>query len=324
MKKIWFQICLLIMTGSISGQIEEMIIPSDLKQQTVITEPATLRKGFFRIGTINSYGTVDRIFDESGKRTYIMGSNGWATAWTHEADLSYGITDRLQVSAQLPYERKKTFFSSEIILPGFDTSQIHSVNSKGNGIGDISVAASYQILKEEDRKPSLLAKIFLTLPTGRKNPTNVVNSRDFNMPTGNGETTIDFRLQFRKIFYQYSVTVYTSYLYHFKAKKIFNPGEEEISFRSGDMVYFGSSYNVHLNDWIALLNEVACYKWFDDKFYGSTTYDQGITGRWGIFYQPALVFQVRRFRFFEVIQFPLKGKFISADPVYTLGLQYTL
>jgi len=326
MKKILVFIYSLNIIASISGQVEDMIIPSDLKQQTIITEAATLRKGFFRIGTVNSWGAIDRIFDESGKRSYIMGSygSGWATAWSHELDLQYGITDRIQVTSQIPYNREKIYYASEILDPGHDTSAVEYYKAKGNGLGDISLSASYQILKEDARKPSLVTKLFVTIPTGRKNPTNIVDNLKYDRATGYGETKLDLHLQLRKIFYPYSVTIYTAYIYHFKGKKIFNPGEDEISFKSGDLFYIGGSYNIHLNDWIVLGNEVAYFKWRDDIFFGETAADVGMTGRWAINYQPSLVFQIRRFRFFEVIQFPLFGNSVAADPQYILGLQYII
>jgi hypothetical protein len=321
MKKILIFIGSLNIIANISGQVEKMIIPSDLKQQTIITEPVTLRKGYFRIGILNSWDAIDRVFDESGNRSYIMESNTWSTSWSHELDFQYGITDRLQVSSQLPYERKKTFAATEVIFPGFDTSLVVYLR-KGNGLGDISFATSYQILQEDARKPSLVAELFITLPTGRKNPTNIIDSWEYDIPIGNGETKFEMHFQLRKIFYPNSVTVYTSYLYHFKGKKIFYPGEEEISFKDGDGFCIGGTYNIHLNDWIVLGNELTFLKWWDDKYYGVTSANQGTTGCWGINYQPSLIFQLRRFRFFEVIQFPLYGKNIAADPVYTLGLQY--
>jgi len=324
MKKVFLLIISSFIISNITGQVEQMIIPSDLKQQTIITEPATLRKGFFRIGIVNSWGAVDRIFDESGKRSYLMGSNGWGTSWSCELDLQYGITDRIQVTAQLPYKRDKIYYAAELIAPGYDSSLVQYYKTTGNGLGDISLAASYQIIQENERRPSLVTKLFVTLPTGRKNPTNIENSREYDMPTGYGETTLDFHLQARKIFYPYSVTVYTAYKYHFKGEKIFNPGEEEVSFKSGDLFYIGGTFNVHLNDWIALGNEVGFYKWWDDEYYGETAADVGMTGRWVINYQPSLVFQIRRFRFFEVIQFPIFGNSVAADPQYILGLQYII
>ena len=249
----------------------------------------------------------------------------WLTNWSHELNFSYGITDRFQFSSQIPYNRETRYFASEIILPGYDTSQIQYSSLKGNGLGNISISICYQILKEELRKPSLMAKLFILIPTGRKNPANIVNNQKYDLPPGNGETRMDFNLQLRKIFYPYSARINICYSYFFKAKKIFVPGEEEISFKSGNIFYIDISYNMHLNDWIVLSNEVAFQKWLDDKYFGETTRDQGISGRWGINYQPALVFQIRRFRFSEAIQFPLYGKnFFGADPVYTLGLQYII
>jgi hypothetical protein len=326
MKKIGLLICLINILPNIFGQVEQMIIPSDLKQQTIVTEPATLRKGFCRIGTSSSWGAIDRVFNSSGKRSYIFGSygSGWATSWYHELDLQYGITDRLQVTAQIPYRREKIYYASEIIVPAYDSSEVEYYEANGNGLGDISLSASYQILKEDTRKPSLVGKLFITLPTGRKNPTNIIDSKKFDRPTGYGETTLDVRFQLRKIFYPYSVTIYTAYLYHFKGKKIFNPGEDEVSFESGDIFYIGGSYDIHLNDWIVLGNEAAFFKWWDDKFYGPTVANVGLTGRWVINYQPSLVFQIRRFRFFEVIQFPVFGHNVAADPQYIIGLQYVI
>lgn len=326
MKKILLLICMSIIYIDIFGQVEQMIIPSDLKQQTIVTEPATLRKGYFRIGAVTSWGAIDRIFDKTGKRSYIMGSygSGWATTWSYELDLQYGITDRIQVTTQIPYRIEKIYFASEVRVPAYDTTEVRYYKANGNGFGDISIAASYQILKEDGIKPSLVTKLFLTLPTGRKNPTNIIDEQKYDRPTGYGETTIDLRLQLRKVFYPYSAAIFTAYLYHFKAKKIFNPGEEEVSFKSGDLLYVGGSFNIHLNDWIVLGNEAAFFKWWDDKFYGPTAADVGMTGRWIINYQPSLVFQIRRFRFFEVIQFPLFGRSVAADPQYTLGLQYII
>ena len=75
MKKIWLFICLIYIIINVSGQIEEVIIPSDLKQQTIITEPATLIKAFSGLGPLIVTTTNDRIFDESGKKSYLFGYN---------------------------------------------------------------------------------------------------------------------------------------------------------------------------------------------------------------------------------------------------------
>jgi hypothetical protein len=315
---------ILVFAYNVRAQIEEMINPSDLKQQTIITEPATLHKGFFRPGIIASYGINDRVFDESGKKSYLLETSGWLVSWDMLVSLQYGLIDRLEIMTNIPYRYERIFHSQFIEIPGPDSSIVQASKMKGAGLGDISLGAEFQIIKEDERKPSLSTKVLVTIPTGRKNPENVKSFREYDRPTGSGETTLDFILQLRKIIYPYSLTVYSSYIYHFESSKIFAPYEEEISFKSGDRLYLGGSFNVHLNDWIALMNEIAYFKWWDDEYYGITLADQGISNRWGIYYQPALYFQIRKFRFYETVQLPLYGKnYIPADPSYTLGLFYT-
>jgi len=46
----------LILGMPLYSQTEKQLVPSDLRQQTIVTEPVTLRKGFFRIGTIATTG----------------------------------------------------------------------------------------------------------------------------------------------------------------------------------------------------------------------------------------------------------------------------
>jgi len=254
-----------------------------------------------------------------------MGSNGWASQWLFDLNLTYGISDRIEIMIQIPYLYEKMYYAQELIDPGSDVSIINTIEADAIGLSDLSFGTEFQIIKEDITKPSLSFKVFVTLPTGEKNPKNIVDEFHYDRPTGYGETTLDFGLQFRKIIYPYSFSFYSWYLYHFEGKKIFKPGEEAISFKSGDRLYFGASANIHLNDWIALMNQVTYTKYWDDEYYGITGMTEGvsISNRWGINYEPSLVFQIRRFRFYEVMQLPVYGKnFMSADPQYILGLQY--
>ena len=324
MKRLIPILILLSILLPMEAQVEEMINPSDLKQQTVITEPATLNKGFFRAGIRANYSSADKMFDESGKRIYGNGSNGWVSSWETVAGIQYGILDRVEVLVDVPYSYDRIFISSQVEAPGPDSSFMISYKTKGAGLGDISFGGEVQILKEDLQMPSLSAKVLLTLPTGRKNPEKIKNPQEFDRPTGDGAMNLFFNLQLRKIIYPYSYTVYSYYIYHFEGSKIFNPGEEEIKFKTGDQFYLGGSFNLHLNDWIALMNEVAYFKLWDDKFFGPTDRDLGISNQWGINYQASLVFQIRRFRFAETLNLPVTGRnYVPADPSYTLGLFYT-
>ena len=315
-------ICLIPAIGF--SQLEEMIIPSDLKQKTVITESSTLPKGFLRTGMAFSFGTGDRIFDESGKKIYPGGKNIWVKDWTYSFSIQYGINDRLQVNAELPYRNKQNYYSVESLLPGYDSIVYEYYKIHGKGISDMVLGISYQIIKGNDQKSYLKGALNVALPTGRKNPQNYKGLYDYEPAIGAGAISLTGALQFRKVFYPYSINAFFFYKYHFKGKKMMEPLEDEISFKIGDLIYLSGSFNFHLNDWIALMNDISFSIQGKDKFYGETSWDSDINlDRWVLKYEPSIVFQIRHFRFFEVLEMPFYGQnFVSCDPGYTIGLQY--
>jgi hypothetical protein len=323
MKKLITYIIIILSSSNSFSQFEQMILPSDLKQETVITEPATLRKGFLRTSLFLSHSIIDKTFDDKGTKGYSFGLGGWGASSMYELSLMYGVTDRLMLGVDLPYLVDKFYIASETILPGYDSSIISHYNADGIGLSDLSLSIDYQILYKNEGKTSLKAQIYLTLPTGRSDPENVVSFNEYDKPTGYGNMSADYRLIYRKVIYPYSFSGYLSYKYNFKATKIHNPYEDPVEFKSGDMFYLGGSFNMHLNEWIALMNELSYSSWSNDEYYGTTSSDVELDGRYSLTYQPSLVFQIRRFRFFEVIHYPLKGKNTGADPGYVFGLQYT-
>jgi hypothetical protein len=312
----------LFFTVPIFAQVEEMIIPSDLKQQTVISEPSTLRKGFLKTSLISNYNLVDKYFDEEGKRNIIMGSNGWTKSWSYRLDVLYGLTDRLQIGIDLPYLNEIHYYSARYVYPSIDSSSSNYNKISAQGLGDIYLAIDYQLLNLNEGKTFLKLQITPIFPTGRKNPENIKSNWEYDKPTGQGYFSLETGLVFRQINYPYSYTGYASYKYNFKGSKIHYPGESEVSFKSGGHLYLGASFNFHLNDWIALMNEIAFGTWGNDKFYATTSAEVGLNDRYTLNYQPSLIFQIRRFRFFEVVSYPLKGKNTGADPAYIFGLQY--
>jgi hypothetical protein len=323
MKKLILSIFLLLSLSDVFCQFEQMILPTDLKQQTVITEPSTLRKGFFRSSLFLSYSVVDKIFNDEGVKDYGSEMNGWGSSSMYQLSLMYGITDRLMVGTDIPYLNDRFYIAGEMRFPGIDSSTILRVNADGVGFSDIDFAIDYQFIYRNEGKTSLKGQGILTIPSGQKNPENIINMIDYDKPTGNGNTSLDLRLVYRQIVYPYSFSGYLSYKYNFKASKIFYPDEDPVEFSGGNMFYLGGSFNIHLNEWIALMNEMAFSTWSDFQYDGETAADTEQGERYIINYQPALVFQVRRFRFFEVIQVSLKGKNTGADPAYIFGLQYT-
>lgn len=321
MQKAAAYIAISILTTPLAfGQTEQMIIPGDLKQQTVITEPVTLRKGYLRAGLEGAFIIIDKTFDEDGNRDYILGTNAWGKFSGFQLALHYGITDRLEVGCKIPYVNNQYFVSTVLTDVLTRTDTLISFRSRGRGLGDIEAGVKFQLLRETERMPSITLGTVVTLPTGRKNPENVVSYLEYDLPTGDGIFAWETFVQVRKIFYPYSAHLRVHYEHYFPGSKIFSPDEPEIEFRNGDMLIAAASFDLHLNDWIALTNEVGLQA-FGGKTY---QYDPPETSpsSLSIDYIPSIYFQIRRFRFMQGIFVPIYGKYLAADPTYYIGLSY--
>ena len=322
MKRISY-IILIILTPICSySQTEKQLVPSDLKQLTVITEPATLYKGFFRAGIEMSYGVMDKYFTTDGKRAYFPGS-AWGSNTSLNASIQYGITDKFQVLVTIPYVNNLYQGPHFYYLPSADTSVDGSFSLRGKGLSDINAALKYQIIPEGDSKSSLTARVYVTFPTGQKNPTNIKGPNEFDPATGNGNFATELNLTYRKITYPYSYSLYAGYDYSFGGTKLLNATDtKEKSFNDGNIFRTGASFNFHLNEWIALTSDLSFYHKGKDKIENKIT--EGTLSRWALSYEPHIVFQIKRFRLAEAIVIPLFGKNeIPADPQYILIAQYT-
>ncbi len=302
------------------GQTEKMINPSDLKQQTVITEPLTLQKGFLRVGLVYSYSLLDKYFDDSGKKIYTPEST-WAIENDLELIAQYGITDRLMAELTIPYGDRITTYHWKAYSPISDSMITSNLSTRGKGLGDVMLSADYQIIPSKDHKLSLRGTIDLTLPTGRKNPSNVVNAFEFDSPTGNGAVVFSPKLLARYLSYPFSFRAYLYYDYNFKEHKIIDIGDtQEKEFKWGNMFTAGGSINFQLNDWIALTNDVMYCLTGKGEEEGVPSSE--LSTYWSLSYNPNLIFQIRRFRLGESVSIPLAGKTTDADPYYILMIQY--
>jgi hypothetical protein len=320
MRKIILPLALLISTLATRAQTEEMIVPGDLKQQTIVTEPATLRKGYCRTGLSVSLGVADKYFNGDSKKTYLPESV-WTTDWSYRLIIQYGITDRLTGELWIPYGNKIWNYYQVYIDPVDNTDYESVWNQKGKGLADISLSARYQLLTESESRPSLTGTLDLSFPTGRKNPSDVKSTYEFTLPTGSGAFALTSELRLRKIIYPFSYVGYINYIYHFPGEKLINPGDvNESSFTDGNLVSAGISFNFHLNDWIAVANDASFSYWGRGKVENVSPDD--LYTNWIVLYEARLVFQIRRIRLAEAATIPIKGKNFPADPQYGVIVQY--
>jgi hypothetical protein len=319
MKKIFISLVLIILADSAYSQEEDQLLVSEIKQSTVITQPATLNKGFILLGSIFTYVAVDKMFSDNGTKDYAY-ENSWGNFSTEYLHCHYGLTNRIELAVSLPYKISSVSWSKILETPVNDSALIAKYKSIGKGIGDMEFGIYYQLIKGSKTKPSLVGKLSATFPTGEKNPTNIKDIFEYDLPTGNGETTLALEMIYRKIAYPYSYSFYGTFKYSFKGKKVMFPYENSISFKTGNYYSLGGNFNFLLNDWIAVQNDLLVIYQQANKYYGETT-NFGITQK-GILYNPNISFQFKKFRLVQGIFIPLLGKSMPADPQYNIDLQY--
>jgi len=305
----------------IISQQEKQLLPSEVKQLTVVQEPVTLSKGFFRFGLATSFFSQEKSFDNAGKK-YINLFNSTARSWEYKLGASYGINNRLQANIEIPYENSKFYISSNNIVPFNDSIFKEVYLQKERGIGDIRLSFNYQILTETDNRPSVTFDGFVSLPTGKKDFSNIKSASEYDYPTGSGTTMLTSGIYVRKIVYPYAIYFQTIFDYPLKGKKKIEPYDvTEKSFKNYNDYFIKVGGNYLLNDWIALGDELSYSynwgKWIDGV---PNLYDHASQ----LNDQVTLSFQIKRIRFSQVILFALYGVNSAADPIYLARLQYTL
>ena len=319
MKRIFVSLVLIILADVTYSQEEDKLLVSEIKQSTVITQPATLNKGFFLIGSIFTYVVLDKMFSDNGKKDYAV-KNLWGQYSTEYLHFQYGLTNRIELAFALPYKIRSISGSRIEETRISATATQYKYKLTGKGIGDIEFGIYYQLIKGSKTKPSLVSKLNATFPTGEKNPTNIKGPWEYDLATGNGETTLELELIYRKITYPYSYSFYGAFKYSFGGEKIISAYENSISFKSGNRYAVGGNFNFLLNDWIAIQNDLLLVYERAAKYYGETAF-VGING-YTIFYSPNINFQFKKFRLVQGVLIPLFGKSSLADPQYNIALQY--
>lgn len=77
----------------------------------------------------------------------------------------YGLTDRLEVEARIPYRARFDEQRSRPVSIGAGIDE--TFNASGNGLGDIEFAARYQLNSGANGWPILVGNLQATAPTGK-------------------------------------------------------------------------------------------------------------------------------------------------------------
>ncbi|MEX1240712.1 MAG: transporter [Cyclobacteriaceae bacterium] len=322
MKKCLIILFFLSVHGWCVAQVQEQVSPAERKQQTIVTEPVTLYKGFFRTGLATWYNVIDKIFLDSKKQS--QPGNIWGSAFSFSLYGQYGISDRLMAEVLIPYTRDDIYQSVVYEVPlDFNEEYIYprKWKTQANGLGDVDLTLAYQLLQETVSRPALAVFVTTTFPTGEK---NVVDNDDddintFSRPTGQGEFALNTVLRLRQVKYPFSYSVSASYKYRTESTKVITVGQPAVKYRNGNLIDVTGSFNFHVNDWIAFKNIVDVVQVGQDTQDGEKIGEKG----WLLQYLPGISFQLKRLRFDQGVMIPVKGDNVAADPGYILIVQYT-
>ncbi|MFO7923885.1 MAG: hypothetical protein R6U58_09360 [Bacteroidales bacterium] len=308
---------IMVITSGTYAQVERVVLPGELRHETIVTEPPTLRKGFLRAGLVYSHSFVDKIFDANNNRTGLGGTISGQSR-LYQIHAMYGLTNRLELYASIPFVNVSLYQTTEYHMQ--NSVHVNRWSQHGKGLSDISLGLRYLLLEESASLPSLFVGVTSDLPTGEKNPTNIIDENNFDRPTGSGEYAFDFEMKARKVIYPWSFSIYASHKIRTGGEKIVVPGQQAVSFKDGNYTRITGSGYFHLNDWIVLANDLS----------------YGIRGRdmvddvpddnksWNIDLTPYLFFQIRQMRLAQSVTIPMKGHVAGADPMYILIVQLIL
>ena len=302
------------------SQTEKQLVPSDLKQQTIVTEPVTLSKGFLRIGAFANYRVADKFFDDERKKDYFS-YNEWSSKSAFNLTLQYGLNDRMEVGIVTEYMYNRIETETVKVNTGTNTSTTVQIRQKGIGFGDMRLDMKYQLIPEKKYRVSLTSLLSATLPTGEKNPRNVKSAEEYDLPVGTGNYAASAEIFARTILYPYSFTGYLKYQYNFSGYKILDTDDPVPKhYRYGNRFETGIGTNLHLNDWIVMSNDISFF--YEGQGTISNVISESMPCSWALTYVPNLVFQVKKFRLSESVSIPVWGRNTPADPLFVLRMQY--
>jgi hypothetical protein len=197
-----------------------------------------------------------------------------------------------------------------------------ATSQQSRGLSDCSLGVYYQIIPEKETKFSLTLSGDFSFPTGKKDISEIKDLSNYNLPTGEGNIRAGSGLFARKIAYPYSFSGGIAYYYNFRGTKLISPEDtKQTDFKSGNIIIARGSFNLNLNEWIALANEI--HYFYQTKGQEEYIVINTTDPRWDMDYMPRLVFQIRRFRVSQFVMIPLLGKNMDADPKYSMSVQYT-
>lgn len=310
MKKVLIYTFFTLLTLKLMAQTEKQLSVSEIRQQTVLTEPLTLQKGYFKANAQFSYLVFSTsYYDGNWKKVPNYGymSNSFAIPFS----VNYGITNNLEMNISSNYEYEKVSESYKSIDYTKLTSNEQERNKITNGFNDISFGLSYSFFKGKTNLPEMEVGSYFTLPYGKTEPTSSDSGKTIYDATSFGCYELGLGYLVKKVFYPFSVSGSILYSYSFSSDvklKYYDTAKSHV--KHGDMLKSSIVFNYMLCDWISIGNSIS-YTWngADEinnvkQAYNPVSYQ----------YTPSLTFQIRNFRLTQGVSFYLAAKNCNTAP----------
>lgn len=267
-------------------------VPEDRRHQSAIVSPATLQQGFLSVGTSMTYSRENDMRYGSLTAGYLpeggYSHNGYLIeSFAPRVSASYGLTDRLQLYASLPF--KIGWWESDLTID-YRTSDrtTRALSSYPTlGIGDATVAVDYCFVEETRRVPAFVFQADVKIPTGRRDAKIEENeSYDegetevqrwvVSLPIGGGEWSASAGLRVRKIIYPFSIDTSFSGRYSFGVTRrvmtqtpiapVFE--DAPVHYQTGPSLIVDLGAAVELNDWVDIANGLSLSQSWEDTVDG--------------------------------------------------------
>ncbi len=312
MKRIILYIALTLSALPIMAQTEKQLTVSEIRQQTVLNEPLTLQKGYFKaISQFNYIVFSTERYNNNWEKVPSYGylSNSFIVPFS----ISYGLSNNLQINISTGYEyRKASSGHKSIDYYSLKYSDDFKRSTIENGFHDISIGATYKINEKKNNRPIVGAIVYFTKPIGKAEPSSSDNGKTIYGATSAGCYEIGGGVLVKKVVYPFSVSGILSYSYSFPTDLKLNYNDTiKTHLKYGDVLNCNANLNYMVCDWISIGNSL------------SYTYNEpgeinGIKADYNtvyLKYAPSLTFQIKNVRLTQGISFYLTAKNANTNPL---------
>jgi hypothetical protein len=317
MKRILLYIALIIITTKIAGQTEKQLAVSEIRQQTVVNEPLTLQKGYFKVSSQFNYSVFStERYNNNWEKEPVYGylSNSFIIPFS----VNYGLTNSLELNIYSNYKYGKTSSSYKSIdYTNLENSTKFEHTKVTNGLTELSLGLRYILFKNKTSTPLMGVTCYFSMPIGKTEPTSSDNGKTINEATSAGCYELGAGVLVKKVFYPFSVSGTLSYAHSFPADLKLNYDDtEKTQIKYGDWVNCNAVLNYMVSDWISIGNSLN-YTYNGPQEINNIKEDYTIQY---LKYSPSLTFQIKNIRLTQGVSFYLAAKNANTNPLAYITL----